>query len=298
MAFVVCARRALSVAGALARGAPQVRGPLAGAIARLARAGCATPRLDAELLLAHALGISREQLLVADLSPLDAVTRRAFEDALQRRAGAREPVAYITGRRAFRRLELCTDRRALIPRPESELLVECALCLPHGASVLDVGTGCGAIALALKDERPDLRVSASDVSAEALSLAGENSRRLGLEVEWRKTDLLAGLADDYDAILANLPYVADAQRATLAAEILDHEPPLALFAGHDGLAAIAALLAALRRHPRVRFVALEVGAGQAAAVRAMTRCAGFETVRGERDLAGIERVVIGEAPPR
>jgi release factor glutamine methyltransferase len=117
-------------------------------------------------------------------------------------------------------------------------------------------------------------------------------------VEWRKTDLLAGLADDYDAILANLPYVADAQRATLAAEILDHEPPLALFAGHDGLAAIAALLAALRRHPRVRFVALEVGAGQAAAVRAMTRCAGFETVRGERDLAGIERVVIGEAPPR
>ncbi|MDQ6811495.1 MAG: peptide chain release factor N(5)-glutamine methyltransferase, partial [Actinomycetota bacterium] len=186
----------------------------------------------------------------------------------------------------------------LVPRPESELLVEVALGLPRGASVLDVGTGCGAIALALKDERPDLKLTGSDISASALELARANGRRLGLEVSWRHGDLLAGMPDDFHAVLANLPYVCEHERASLAPEILRHEPSQALFAGPDGLGAIRALLAALGARGRVSFLALEVGGGQAPAVAEMTLAAGFSAVRCERDLAGIERVVVGERAPR
>src|SRR5205085_157818 len=128
-------------------------------------------------------------------------------------------------------IELGVDRRALVPRPETELLVEAALGLPAGAHVLDLGTGSGAVALALKAERPDLQLAGSDVSEAALELARANGARLGLEVRWLRSDLLSGLADEFDAILANLPYVADSERPTLAPEILRHEPPEALFAG-------------------------------------------------------------------
>jgi release factor glutamine methyltransferase len=223
---------------------------------------------------------------------------RAVQNAVRRRAVGREPVAYILGRRGFRRLELAVDPRVLVPRPETELLVECALGLPAGARVLDVGTGSGAVALALKDERPDLEVTASDVSEQALEVARANGLRLGLDVRWLHADLLAGLPDAFDAVLANLPYVPEADRAALALEITRHEPPKALFAGADGLAAITALLAQLQSLASVGVVALEVGAGQAAAVCVMTREAGFRAVRAERDLAGVERVVLGEERAR
>ena len=159
--------------------------------------------------------------------------------------------------------------------------------------MLDVGTGSGAIALALKDERPDLNVRGSDVSEDALALARANALRLGLDVPFARADLLDGVADDFDAVLANLPYVAEGERASLQPEIIRHEPPGALFAGADGLDAIRALVAQLAERRHVRFVALELGAGQASAVAELLRRAGFEEVECVPDLAGIERVVSG-----
>jgi release factor glutamine methyltransferase len=274
------------------RGTP-VGEALDGAITAIAAAGCETPRLDAEVLLAHALGVSRARLTIDRDMTVAGPAVRAFQEAVRRRAGEREPVAYIVGRRGFRRLEVDCDRRALIPRPETELLVEVGLGLPAGARVLDVGTGGGAVALALKDERPDLEVSGSDSSEAALELAKANGEHLGLEVRWLRADLLEG-APECDAILANLPYMAEAERSALAPEIVRHEPPVGLFAGEDGLDAIRALLAQVADRPRVGLIALEVGAGQAAAVSELTRAAGFRAVHAECDLAGIERVVVGE----
>lgn len=270
-----------------------IRDALDSAVIAISAAGCETPRLDAEVLLADVLGVARERLLLdRDLSVAGPAVR-AFQNAVRRRAVLREPVAYIIGRRGFRRIELDVDRRALIPRPESELLVESALTLAPGMRVLDVGTGSGALALALKDERPDLEVSASDLSEEALALARANAARLGLDVAFLRADLLHGVADEFDAVLANLPYVAERDRATLQPEIIRHEPPGALFAGADGLDAIRVLAAQLSERPRVGFAALELGAGQAAAVAELLRAAGFEAVESVSDLVGIERVVRG-----
>jgi release factor glutamine methyltransferase len=283
---------ALPARSARSRGTP-AREALDGAITAIAAAGCETPRLDAELLLAHVLDVPRERLLLDRDLVVGGAAVRAVQDAVRRRAAEREPLAYIVGRRGFRRLTLAVDRRALVPRPESELLVERALGLQSGARVLDVGTGSGAVALALKDERPDLDVSASDVSEHALALARENGARLALDVHWAHADLLRGLADEYDAVLANLPYVAEHERASLAPEILRHEPTSALFAGADGLDRIRALLAQLPSRERVKLVALEVGAGQARSVGELLAATGFADVEYTLDLAGIERVVMG-----
>ena len=282
----------------LARGT-SVREALDGAITAIAAAGCETPHLDAELLLAQALGVSREHLFIASGRGERELTVtgpavRVFQDYVRRRAVLREPVAYILGRRHFRRLELAVDTRALIPRPETELLVEIALELPAGAHVLDLGTGSGAIALALKDERPDLHVTGSDRSERALSLARANAERLDLDVAWLVADLLDGMPDKYDAILSNPPYVPERDRAMLAPEILRHEPASALFAGKDGLDAIRPLLRQVAGRASVRMLALEVGAGQAGTVAELMRAEAFASVRTERDLAGIERVVVGE----
>ena len=269
------------------------RDALEGAITAIAAAGCETPRLDAEVLLAHVLGVPRERLVTdADLRVAGPAVR-AYQNAVRRRAVEREPVAYITGRRAFRHIELAVDGRALVPRPETELLVEAALALPDGASVLDVCTGSGAVALALKQERPDLDVSGSDISEPALELARENSARLGLEVSWLHADLLQGVPDRFDAVLANPPYVADGERARLAPEIVRHEPGGALFAGPDGLAVIAPLARQLGALDRLRCAAIEVGHGQAQAVSRLLREAGFDATGVEVDLGGIKRVVIG-----
>jgi release factor glutamine methyltransferase len=270
-----------------------VRDALEGAITAITAAGCETPRLDAELLLVHALGVRREQLLSDPDAMVAGPAVRAFQDAVRRRAVGREPVAYIVGHRGFRRLELAVDQRVLVPRPETELLVEVGLGLPAGARVLDVGTGSGAVALALKDERPDLQVTGSDVSTAALELAEANAQALGLDVQWLHADLLTDVGE-FDAILSNPPYVAESERATLAPEIVRHEPPGALFAGPDGLSVIRALLAQLAELPDVRFLGLEVGAGQAQPVADLTRAAGFDTIRFERDLARIQRVVVAE----
>ncbi|HSO99392.1 MAG TPA: peptide chain release factor N(5)-glutamine methyltransferase [Solirubrobacteraceae bacterium] len=260
-------------------------GGLAEATARLRAAGCDTPRLDAELLLAEVLGVDRTRLLLDGERPLEAAVRARFELLLVRRE-AREPVAYILGRRWFRSIELIVDPRVLIPRPETELLVEAALELTRGCSVLDIGTGSGAVALALAAERPDLRVRGVDLSPGAVEVAAANADRLRLPVEFVAGDLLPPDCAP-DAVLANLPYVAD--RTELPPEIARYEPPEALFGGPDGLDVVRRLVAMLPES--LGFVALEVGEGQARAVAMLLE--GFERVQRLRDLAGIERVVLG-----
>ena len=218
---------------------------------------------------------------------------RAFQDAVRRRAAEREPVAYIIGRRGFRRLELAVDPRALIPRPRPSCWSRPRSVSAPARACSTVGTGSGAVALALKHERPDLQVSASDSSEAALGLARANAERLELDVRWLHADLLADVGE-LDAILSNPPYVAESERAALAPEIVRHEPPEALFAGPDGLDTIRALLAQLAERSDVRFLALEIGAGQAPAVAELVRAAGFDAIRFERDLARIQRVVVAE----
>src|SRR4051794_984686 len=173
-------------------------------------------------MLAAILGAGRAALVAHPGRPLEPAEARRFRDDVRRRR-EREPVAYITGRRGFRALELAVDHRVLVPRPETEHVVEAAMHLPHGARVADVGTGSGAIALALKAERPDLGVVATDASGDALAVAAANASRLGLDVAFLQGDLLAG-AGPVDAVVSNPPYVADGDRAVLMPEVARWEP--------------------------------------------------------------------------
>jgi release factor glutamine methyltransferase len=261
--------------------------------AALAAAGCDTPRLDAELLLAEVLDpahpVGRERLVLERDRALSQDELERFTGLLRRRE-AREPVAYILGRRAFRRLVLGVDRRVLIPRPETELLVEVGLALPAGAVVADVGTGSGAVGLALADERPDLVVRGLDESADALAVARQNAARLDLGVEFVRADLLDGKR--YDAVLANLPYVADG--AELPPEVAMYEPGSALFAGADGLDVIRRLVAVLGERSRpLPLLALEISPEQARRVGGLLATVGYGSVTVRRDLAGHDRVVVG-----
>lgn len=260
------------------------------AVVAIGASGSASPRLDAELLLSAAVGVSREALVTGPERELEPGQARLFRDLVTRRSRDGEPVAYLLGRRGFRWIELEVDRRVLVPRPETELLVEAALGLPAGSRVLDVGTGSGAVALALKQERPDLEVTASDISAEAIAVAAANRDRLGLDVRIEQADLLVGLGAGWDAILANPPYVAEGDRAQLPRE-LSHEPDGALFAGPDGLAVIRRLLPAAAA-TEAALLAVEVGEGQADGVAAMAVAAGFGEAAIVDDLAGIGRVVV------
>jgi len=210
-----------------------------------------------------------------------------------RRRVMREPVAYIIGRKGFRHIDVAVDSRVLIPRPETELLVEVALPAERGARVHEVGTGSGAVALALMHERPDLRVSASDISPGAVDVARANARILGLDLPLA---VARGLPDPmafghpaqaYDLVLANLPYVSIGEMATLAPEIRNHEPRDALVSGGEGLDAIRELVAEIPAGTRV---ALEHSPHQAQAVRELL--AQSET---HDDLAGYERVTEGTA---
>jgi release factor glutamine methyltransferase len=268
---------------------PAVRMALAVATAELRDAGCGTPRLDAELLLADAMGTTRTQLHLAPERELTSSESDRFAELLRRRR-AREPVAYVLGTRAFRFIELKVDDRVLVPRPESEGLVETGLTLPTGARVVDVGTGSGAIALALKHERPDLQVLGTDVSPEALAVARANARMLQLEVTFVQGDLLDAVEGDLDAVLSNPPYVAKRDLETLEPEVIA-EPDVAVFGGHDGFEIVRRLVpAAVARAP---LVALEVGMGMSQTVGGMLRDAGAAEIEVQRDLAGIERVVVG-----
>jgi release factor glutamine methyltransferase len=261
-----------------------VSGVLADATSRLAAAGCDTPRLDAEVLLASVLGVDRSRLVLDAWADLDAAALARFSELVTRRE-AREPVAYILGHKEFRRISLSVDRRVLIPRPETELLVEVGLSLGHGASVVDVGTGSGAVALALASERPDLHVLGTDVSADALAVARENATRLGLDVEFVQADLLEGIDRRFDAVLSNLPYVAHG--VGLQPEIELYEPAGALFGGPDGMDPVRRLLPMVAEVP---LVALEVGLAEC--VASMAREAGFGSTEILYDLAGHERVVV------
>jgi release factor glutamine methyltransferase len=233
------------------------------------------------------MGVDRAVLIADPGRPLSPAEAGAFRDFARRRT-QREPVAYILGRKGFRRLELEVDSRVLIPRPETEHVVEAALGLPRGARVVDVGTGSGAIALALADERPDLDVVATDISPGALAVARANAQRLGLDVEFVEADLLDGVPGPVDAVVSNPPYVVPG--ANLAPEIVRYEPAVALYAGEDGLDVYRRLAPAAAG---ASFVAFEIAGWQAEAVTEVVRSAGFVSTETRRDLAGIDRVVVG-----
>jgi release factor glutamine methyltransferase len=267
---------------------------IAGLLARSAAvlsASSQTARLDAEVLLAHVLGVSRARLVLDHDAEVEGETAARFDRLADRRARG-EPVAYLVGRRPFRAIELTVDRRVLIPRPETEELVEAAVALlPAGATVLDVGTGSGAIALALAAERPDLRVRGVDLSADAVSLAEQNAFRLNLDVSFSVGDLL-DRALPVDAVLANLPYVnSDAE---LPVDVAGFEPALALFGGEDGLDVIRRLASQLSERPWPAWALLEIGESQGAAVGDLLRGAGFGRVEVRRDLSGRDRVVVAQ----
>ena len=268
-----------------------VRDALDSALIALTAAGVDSPRLDAELLLADAMGVDRAAIVSDPGRELTPEQARRFQGYAMRRA-QREPVAYILGTKGFRTIDLLVDRRVLIPRPETEHLVEAALDLPNGARVADIGTGSGAVALALKAERPDLEIIATDASADALAVARANVQRLGLDVTLVEGDLLEPVDGPLDAVLSNPPYVADGDRVTLAADITLHEPALALYAGADGLSLIRRLAPAAAA-AGAALLGLEVGFGQADAVAAIVREAGFKETEVVADLADIERVVVG-----
>jgi release factor glutamine methyltransferase len=258
--------------------------------AQLEQAGVETPRLDAELLLAAAVGVTRSEVL-AGLADADAAARECYEEWIARRA-RREPLAYITGTQGFCRIELGVDRRVLIPRPETELLVD---LIAHEAprTILDVATGSGAVALALADELPEAQIVACDVSVEALAVARANLERLGFErVEMIESDLLESVTGRFDAIAANLPYVASDELVTLLPEITRYEPQLALAGGDDGLDLVRRLITAAPDHLEPGgTIALEIGFGQATTTLELLTQRGFEATTTHRDLAGIDRVV-------
>ncbi|MGC1851604.1 MAG: peptide chain release factor N(5)-glutamine methyltransferase [Solirubrobacterales bacterium] len=275
---------------AAASTAGTVRDALGGAVDALTAVGVESPRLDAELLLAEATGWERARLVAEPEAGVPADAGRRFGEMVRRRL-RREPVAYILGRRGFRSIELAVDRRVLIPRPETELLVELALEL-HPRRVLDLGTGSGAVSLAIADELPSCAVVATDTSAAALEVARANAERLGLAERVELVEaMLPAESGELDLIVANLPYVAEADWGELEPEVTQWEPREALLAGPDGLDVLrAAIPAAADLAPAAAF---EVGAGQAPTVSELLFEAGFARVETRPDLAGIPRVVWG-----
>jgi release factor glutamine methyltransferase len=249
---------------------------------RLAAAGIDSPRVDSEWLVAHVLGTSR-----TEIHGHDEVADTALEPLVARRE-RREPLAYVLGEWGFRRLTLRTDRRALVPRPETETLVARALELIEGEPaprVLDVGVGSGAVALALADEHPGARVTGVDTSPDALALARENAEHLGLQIDLRDAGLEAAAEEGWDLVVANPPYVHPSEWDALQPEIRDWEPRSALVGEgmHQELARVA----------RTRLLVVEVGDGQAADVAGAFAEHGFGDIRISRDLTGRERVVEG-----
>jgi release factor glutamine methyltransferase len=288
-----------------ARGASGVGEALSAATDALRAKGIEDPRLDAEVMLASASGRERAALIADSRATVEPAAARRFGEMVRRRL-RREPVAYIVGAKGFRHLDLAVDRRVLVPRPETELLVEVAL-ERRPARVLDVGTGSGAIGLAVAAELPDCEVVATDTSAGALTVARGNAVQLGLadRVEFVEGTIPAGRS--FDLVLANLPYVAERDWASLQPEVTKWEPREALLAGPDGLGAYRALFAELTvrgKEPTsgltanggeggFEAIAVELGEGQAPAVAELMRDAGYAETEVRPDLAGIDRVVVG-----
>jgi release factor glutamine methyltransferase len=262
--------------------------------AELRRAGCPSPRVDAEWLLADALGVSRTELYADGRQPLEGSAAERFAAAVARRA-RREPLAYVLGEWGFRQLTLRVDPRVLIPRPETETLVERCLALladvarPH---VLDVGVGSGAIALAIASEHAGAAVVATDSSAGALELAAENRAAAGLEnrVELVEGELFAGLAGLFDLVVSNPPYVEAGEFDSLEPEVRDYEPRAALIA--TGVTERIAAEARTVLRPGGA-LALETADGRAGRVASELEALGYEHVSMTVDLAGRERVVDG-----
>lgn len=257
---------------------------------QLRDAGIDTPRLDAELLVAHALGCDRHRMFLDD-PVLDDVQLARAEALLRHRATERIPVAYLTETRWFDDLELHVDRRVLVPRPETELLVELAVALaPQDATVIDVGTGSGAVAISLSRRRPDLKITASDIDADALDVARRNAERHAhaedcAGLEFQHASLLGNWVGE--VLVSNPPYVEETTQGALAPE-LDHEPQHALYAGTDGLDVIRPLIVQAReRH--VGLILLEHGDLQGERIRDLLAAAGYRA-QTERDLASLDRV--------
>jgi release factor glutamine methyltransferase len=254
----------------------------------LAARGVASPRVDAELILARALELRRIELYTQHDRPLTEAERASARELVQRR-GRREPLAYVLGDWDFRRLTLKTDARALVPRPETEIVVERCLALLAGVAaprVVDVGTGSGAIALSLARELPNAHLTATDTSADALALARENAAANGLQVELVETDLLAGLTGPFDLVVSNPPYVGPSELAALDPEVREWEPRSALV--DEGQTERLA-----RAAPAVLdgWLVLEVHEDRAEPVARILETAGYSGANISPDLAGRARVV-------
>ena len=280
---------------------PTVGAALDTAMACLRDTGVPEPRADAEVLLAHVLGIERAGVIAAARRPFAAAAAARLEGLLARRA-TREPVAYLTGQREFWSLPIAVDRRVLIPRPETELLVEMACRLAAAARcVLDCGTGSGAVAAALARELPGARVWASDHDLGALAVARANLRRLAPDAGLVCGDWVAPFrAGGLDLIVCNPPYVAEREFVRLAPEVREHEPRQALVAGPDGLDTLRVVV---DRAPEALaaggWLCVEMGAGQAETVAGWVRAdARYGRLTVERDIAGIERVLAAEVRGR
>jgi release factor glutamine methyltransferase len=263
--------------------------------------GIESPRLDAEVLLARALGTTRIQLVVDARRPLSPDELSRMREMVRRRR-SREPVAYILGEREFYGRIFRVDGRVLVPRPDTETLIDVALSRTRAVSMslraLDLCTGSGCVAITLGRERPTSSVFAGDVSADALAVARDNALRLGAyNVAWRQGDLFASVAcpSRFDLITANPPYIAASDLSTLQPDVRDHEPRIALDGGDDGLTLLRRVVAGAP--PRLVLpggvLAVEVGAGQAAAVVGLFERAGLSGIEVQRDYGRIERVVSG-----
>ena len=270
--------------------------------------GVESGRLDAEWLLASALGTERLQLYLKYDRPVGPEEREAFKQLLRRRA-CREPLQYILGRAAFRELELLADPRALIPRPETEVLVEEVLAWAKDRKsglgrVMDIGTGTGAVSVSLAVEGVCERIVATDISEGALEVARLNAQRHGVEalLDFRRGSLfeIVDSGEAFDVIVSNPPYVATGERAGLQPEVRDWEPSEALFAGDDGLDVIQPLIAEAPEHlTDGGLLALEVGLGQAERVTRQIDDSGrFEPARVRRDLGGLPRIIMAERKTR
>lgn len=270
---------------------------LRGAESYLAARGVENPRLNAEHLLAHALGLKRMELYLQFDRPLGESERAPLREMVKRR-GSREPLQHILGTVEFHGRTFLSDRRALVPRPETEQLVEIAIELARGLqspSILDVGTGSGVIALTLALELPSADIHATDISQDALALAAENAARHGLpeRVKFSQSDLLPESGGPFSLIIANLPYVPSPEIAGLQPEV-GHDPLAALDGGPDGLDLVRRLISAAP--PRMapgRVLLLEIGVGQADTVHALFEASKFRDICVRSDYQGIPRFAVG-----